>query len=317
MTFSPGDPRVSIVVPAYNAIATIAETLASLAAQSYANLEVIIVDDGSSDRTGEIAREAATRSGGKMRYVRQANGGQASAQNNGWRQSAGAYLGYLSADDVLYPDAVATLVDHLERNPTLWVVYPDYDLIDARSKAIRRVWLSEFDARALVEHSLCQFGPGVLFRREAFELTGGWNCELRQMPDFDFWVRVSRWGPMARFPQSLAGFRVHEGSQSFGVPSESKSEEPLKIIQAYFEAGNPSGFDAIRAMAWAHVLAARWHLRAGRLRRAFGHLTAALRGNASIAASWRFWHLLANGALGRLRYRLLSSTSTDARGRSS
>ena len=82
-------PRVTIVVPAYQAADTISEALASLTAQTYANLEIIVVDDGSTDSTGEIARQAAAKSNGRLRTFRQENAGQAAALNFGWRRSSG------------------------------------------------------------------------------------------------------------------------------------------------------------------------------------------------------------------------------------
>jgi glycosyltransferase involved in cell wall biosynthesis len=308
-------PRVSIVVPAYEAADTIAETLSSLMAQTYANLEVIIVDDGSSDPGVEIAREAARNSSGRMRYVRQANAGQAAALNNGWRQAVGAYLGYLSADDVLYPEAVTSLVDYLQRNPSILAVYPDYDLIDLDSRIIRRVRAPDYDARQMVEQSVCQPGPGVLFRKEGFAQTGGWNCDFSQTPDFEFWLRLGRYGPMARLPRALAAFRIHDRSQSFAIPSEAKSEEPVRLIEGFLAAGADADWNTARAKAWAHVLSARLHVRAGRFRRALWHVRLAWRHDRSVSQRLRFWHLLGSGAFGRFRYRLTSSVTNRAHAR--
>jgi glycosyltransferase involved in cell wall biosynthesis len=156
-------PRVTIVVPAYQAADTISEALASLTAQTYANLEIIVVDDGSTDSTGEIARQAAAKSNGRLRTFRQENAGQAAALNFGWRRSSGAYLGYLGADDVLYATAVETMVEFLKAHPEIVGAYPDYHLIDAQ--VIRRVFAPDYNVRDLVERFICQPGPGALFRR--------------------------------------------------------------------------------------------------------------------------------------------------------
>lgn len=313
MTPTTHDPLVSIVVPAYQAAATIGETLASLAAQTWDRLEVVVVDDGSSDATGDIARSAAARSNGRIRYVRQDNCGQSAALNAGWGQSSGAYLGYLGADDVLYPGCVATLVRILEQRPDLLGVYPDYDLIDAASRVIRRVHAPDFDPRDLVERGICQPGPGALFRRAAFDLTGGWNRGLRQMPDYDFWLRFVRFGTLARVPEPLAGFRVHEDSQTFAAPSATKSEEPPALMRAFLAEASPGQWNQGRAMASAHTLAARLHLRAGRVGPALRHAMSALAQEPAIAVQPRFWRFLASGALGRLRYRLTASTQSSSR----
>ena len=297
-------PRVTIVVPAYNAAETLAETLASLVTQTYANLEVVVVDDGSRDSTAALARQICEEHPRLLRYVHQANGGQAAAVNNGWKQATGVYLGYLSADDVLYPTALAELVGFLEKNSAIDIVYPDYDLIDATSRVIRRVNAPDFDAHQLVEHSVCQPGPGALFRKSVFESTGGWSTSLRLTPDFDFWVRACRSSELARLPLALAGFRVHEESQTFAAPSEDKSEELPKVIGSFLASDVQKRFRHQRAMAWAHVLSARLHLRGGRRARALTHLRSALASERAVLLHLRFWHLLLSGAFGQLRYRL-------------
>ena len=301
-------PQVTIVIPAYQAAGTIGEALASLTAQTYVNLEILVIDDGSFDSTAEIARQAAAQSNGRIDVFRQENAGQAAALNVGWHRASGTYLGYLGADDVLYADAVAKLVQFLEAHSEYVGVYPDYDLIDLRSKVIRRIHAPDYDARDLVENFICQPGPGALFRREAFEGIGGWNPELRQMPDFDFWLRLSRYGALAHLAEPLAGFRVHEQSQTFAAPPVSNSEEPPKLMQAFLAGAAANGWNAARAMAWSHVMAAQLHLRAGRVRQMLQHLRKAVRFDAAIIAQPRLWRLLAAAILGQPRYRLLGAT---------
>jgi glycosyltransferase involved in cell wall biosynthesis len=301
-------PPVTIVIPAYQAAETIGEALESLTGQTYPDLEIIVVDDGSSDSTAEIVQQMAAKSNSRIRLLRQENAGQAAALNVGWQQASGVYLGYLGADDVLYASAVARLVQFLEAHPELVGAYPDYDLIGADSKTIRRVHAPDYDARDLVERFICQPGPGALFRRAAFEKTGGWNSSLRQMPDFDFWLRLSRYGALARIPEPLGGFRIHERSQTFTAPSASKSEEPPILMAAFLAETTAGQWNGARAMAWSHIIAARLHLRAGRLRPPLRHLKKALAYDATIIIQPRFWRLIAGGILGQLRYRLLAVT---------
>jgi glycosyl transferase family 2 len=301
-------PRVTIVIPAYQAAETIGEALESLTGQTYPDLEIIVVDDGSSDSTAEIVQQSAAKSNLRIRLLHQENAGQAAALNVGWGQASGAYLGYLGADDVLYASAVAKLVQFLEAHPEFVGAYPDYDLIGADSKVIRRVHAPDYDARDLVERFICQPGPGALFRRVAFEQTGGWNSSLRQMPDFDFWLRLTRYGALARVVEPLGGFRVHERSQTFAAPSVSKSEEPPILMAAFLAEATGGQWNAARAMAWSHIVAARLHLRAGRLRPSLQHLKKALAYDAAIIIQPRFWRLIAGGTFGQLRYRLLAVT---------
>ena len=108
-------PLVSVVVPAYGVEEWLPECLAGLAAQTHREWEAVVVDDGSPDRSGEIAEEWA-RDDGRIRVVHTANGGLGAARNEGTRQVAGDYLAFLDSDDVLPPDAYATLVGSLERS---------------------------------------------------------------------------------------------------------------------------------------------------------------------------------------------------------
>src|ERR1700761_699938 len=102
--------KVSIVVPAFNAADYIAETMDSLLAQDYRDLEIVAVDDGSTDRTGEIL----ARYGDLVRLHRQSNAGQSAAMAKGWDITDGTMIGYLSADDRLKPGAVSHCVAELE-----------------------------------------------------------------------------------------------------------------------------------------------------------------------------------------------------------
>src|SRR5207247_391526 len=94
-------PLVSIVTPAYNQAEYLAETIESVLAQDYPNLEYIVLDDGSTDHTREVLKKYD----GKLRWESHKNMGQARTLNEGWRKANGVYIGYLSSDDILYPGA--------------------------------------------------------------------------------------------------------------------------------------------------------------------------------------------------------------------
>ncbi|MBE3074896.1 MAG: glycosyltransferase, partial [Actinobacteria bacterium] len=93
------DPRVSVIMPAYNAAATIGSALESLASQTYRDLEVVVVDDGSSDATASIVERIAASSAVPVRLVSQPNAGRATASNRGINSARGEFLGFVDADD--------------------------------------------------------------------------------------------------------------------------------------------------------------------------------------------------------------------------
>lgn len=265
-------PLVSIVTPTYNQAAYVAESIRSVLAQDYPNIEYRVLDDGSTDDTPAVLRQFD----GRVQCERHVNMGQSNTLNKGWQQSRGKYLGYLSSDDRLLPHAVSRLVDALESHPEVSVVYCDFDLIDKHGQVVQNVVSPDFDYTQLVEDLNCQPGAGVLFRREVFDQTGGWNPELRKIPDFEFWLRASRFGPFLRVAQTLAEYRVHEESTTMRPLSYERSMEIVGTMRAYWQhdARSPS---ARRSVARAHYSAAKSHARSGRVLATFAQFWAACR----------------------------------------
>jgi glycosyltransferase involved in cell wall biosynthesis len=258
-------PLVSIVIPAYNHAGYLDEAIQSILCQDYTKIELIVLDDGSTDNTRTVLEKYT----GKFHWETQTNMGQANTLNKGWQMSMGQILSYLSADDVLLPTAVSTSVECLEANPDVVLTYCDFNLIDPQSRIIRRSAAPEFSYRDMVIKLICHPGPGVFFRRSAFQAAGFWNSALRQMPDYDYWLRLGLFGKFHRIPGVLASFRLHTESQTFAKADPSKSEEPLRIIRSYFQRDNiPAEIRAAKneALSNAHLVTAQLHLRSGRIR---------------------------------------------------
>ena len=290
-------PRVSIVVPVYNGEKYVAETLDSVLAQTYGNLQLIVVDDGSTDRTAGIL----SRYAGAVSLLAQENRGQSASLNRAWREAEGSIVGYISADDRLEPRAVEELVGILESSPECVMVYPDYWLIDAIGRKLKLVRAPEFSHASALIDGVCPVGPGALFRRTVLDQVGGWNVDLRQIPDREFILRAALCGEIRRHPVALARFRVHEASQTFAAPREDRIAEYEIAINSFFaraDVPEPLMRHRHRAYANAMVLTARLHLLSGSRRRAWRSLEKATR-------HWRYWptsrrnlKLLANGLLG-------------------
>lgn len=256
-------PEVSIVVPAYNHAQYLPQALDSLLAQDYPHLEVIVLDDGSTDDTPR----ALERYTGRLHWERQANIGQAATLNRGWAMARGEVLGYLSADDALDPSAVSTLAGALVREPETVLVYPDYRLLDAHGVMLKTVRAPEFDYPRMLSTWECPPGPGALFRRDAAAIAGFWDTRLKLTPDYAFWLRLGLHGRCRRVPGVLASFRVHEGSQTFGAVPKDRSEEYIRVTTDYFSrSGVPSVAQDLRslAMSSAYLMSARSHLRSAR-----------------------------------------------------
>ena len=298
-----GLPLVSIVIPAYNQARYLGEAIDSVLAQDYPATELIVIDDGSTDATQEVLQRYA----GRLQSERQPNMGQAETLNKGWHLAAGSILSYLAADDVLEPHAVRVSVAVLQQRPDVVMTYGDFQLIDPDSRPIRRVRAPDFDLRAQAVDLICAPGPGVFIRRSASEAAGGWNGALRQIPDFDYWLRLGLQGPFLRIPEALARYRVHDESPSFAPVSAARAEEPVAVIAAFYSsAAIPSALalEQPRATSNAHVLSARLHLRAGRFSAGLGHLREAFLHYPGNFLRLRTLRLILNALVNRAGHRI-------------
>ncbi|WP_218570371.1 MULTISPECIES: glycosyltransferase [unclassified Pseudomonas] len=223
-------PRVSIVIPTYNTAQYLPDAIESVLGQSYPNVELIVVDDGSTDHTPTLLEQHP----GKFIRYRQANAGQSAAMNFGWEKSSGELLGYLSADDRLHPRAIEAIVDAMAQAPDAALAYPDFCVINEDSKQLRIVETPEYEERLLIANFQCLPGPGALFRRSVWEQVGGWNTELRNIPDMDFFLRFCQHGRFIRVAQPLADFRIHSGSTTYNACNPERADEPLRVIRSFY-----------------------------------------------------------------------------------
>lgn len=293
-------PLVSLVTPAYNQGSFLRETILSVLSQDYPAIEYVVIDDGSTDNTAEVIAEFS----GRLRAISRENKGQAATLNEGWSLCKGKYLGYLSSDDLLDPSAISSLVSVLERNESAVVAYSDFRLIDSSGCVIREVRVEDFHRRRLIEDLVCQPGPGAIFKKSVFDKTGGWDAALRQVPDFEFWTRVSAHGDFMRIPRVNASCRVHEASASFRSLESSRCDEILNVVSSPSYPIEP--FRRSVAMSKAHLVAARRHLNSTRFITALDNIYQALIYMPSIGLRPETWRLIAAGCLRRPAHGLLS-----------
>ncbi|WP_428825253.1 glycosyltransferase [Azonexus sp. IMCC34842] len=259
-------PLVSIVTPTYNQAEYLAETIESVLSQTYPNIEYIVLDDGSTDNTQEVLKQFD----GRIRHERHANIGQAQTLNKGWNLCEGKYIGYLSSDDLLYPNAISELVVLLEKEQSIVCVFPDSNLIDNFSRVAKRNICHAFDLSDTVVRQECYIGPGAIFRKTAFDSLGGWRADLKLAPDREFWIRISSLGRIEMCNSVLAGYRMHPDSISYKDVSENISREYLRVLDGYFSGSNVPKNIADRqneAYGYAYLLLARNSFRAGNIRR--------------------------------------------------
>ena len=198
-------PEVSVVVPVYNGAEFVAEALDSILAQTYSDYEILVVNDGSVDRTREVLAPYAER----IRYLEHPeNGGVSAALNTGIGQASGAYLGMMNADDLWLPRKLEQQICAFRAWDDADVVYTHYHKMTAdgslirwpRRKLRRLAWqrASEHLFETLLEGNFID-AITPLCRRTWLEEVGLFDESLQRMEDWDVWLRMSRAGARFRF----------------------------------------------------------------------------------------------------------------------
>jgi glycosyltransferase involved in cell wall biosynthesis len=208
-------PTVSIVIPVYNGSDYLGEAVDSALAQTYGNVEVLVVNDGSDDggKTEGIARSY----GGRIRYFRKENGGVGSALNLGIREMAGEYFSWLSHDDVYYPDKTEVQVRYLHREPGPVVLYGDYDLIDASSNRIGTNRISPVEPGRFRQALMTDYpinGCTALIPKRIFDSVGLFEEGLPTTQDYTMWFRMAKRFDFVHIPEILIRSRIHPGQGS-------------------------------------------------------------------------------------------------------
>lgn len=298
------NPLVSLVIPAYNHANYLREAVRSVHYQDYSQLELIVIDDGSTDNTVEVLLEL----GEGFYWESQSNTGQSRTLARGWSMAKGDIIGYLSADDTLEPSAVSTSVATFMAMPDVVATYCDYNLIDLRSRRVRTVKLPDYNYELMLAQTSCPIGPGAFFRRAAYIQSGSWNPNYRQMPDYDFWLRLGLQGRFFHLPRVLAGFRVHEGSQTYSMTTPERAAEPVLIVSAVLNESAARNLDSglkESALASANLVSAQLHLRASRFYCALICIREAIQHSAITVLTPRTLRMLSNAAINRTAHRLL------------
>lgn len=269
-------PLVSVVIPVFNGAAFLAEAIGSVLNQTYTELECIVVDDGSTDNTAAIVKGF----GNKIRYIRKANGGVASARNLGVTAANGEYLAFLDADDIWLPEKLSRQVELLRARPDLGLVYTGLYLVDENFHHIGE--MTPPDGRVALRNSLLLELPVMTISMTAalptkvFHAVCGFDERLTTSADTDFGCRVASKYPVERISEPLALYRQH-GEQMHLNPYA--MEHDMLIVLSKFFDGSTLEVSRWRNRAYANlnmVLAASY-FKNREPQRAFSRLLRAVR----------------------------------------
>ena len=270
-------PRVSVVIPAYNAAWCVRRAVDSVLAQEYRDFELIVVDDGSRDDTAAVLAGY----GDAVRVVGKSNGGLSSARNAGISAARGDYVAFLDADDWWLPTKLARQVDLMEGRPDLVFCSTTTAVQTPEGRHLPDWRCGPGDRPALecifaVNAYVAGSGSAVLARREAFAQAGGFDPALGSLEDIDMWMRLAALGGFACLDEALVVIEKRADSMSGNLDvMRAAAMKVMRKNRLLLPADLRGGF---WRRAYAGMLSdyAKWAYRKGRTVQAAGDLLHAL-----------------------------------------
>ena len=213
-------PTISVVIPVYNGMKYLPETMESVLGQTFTDFEVIVVNDGSTDNTREWVEQIQDN---RIRLINQTNQGSASAaRNKGISQAKGDYIAFLDADDVWESTKLAKQLEAFKVNPEVGLVYTWVAYINGEGKSTGRVFQHQDEGEVwekLVQQNIVECGSVAMVRRQCFTELGVFDQSLRIAEDWDMWLRIANNYNFAVVPEALVKYRQHANSKSKNYPS--------------------------------------------------------------------------------------------------
>jgi glycosyltransferase involved in cell wall biosynthesis len=226
-------PKISVVIPAYNAELTIKETIESVQQQTFSDIELIVINDGSTDRTLELLQSIKDQ---RLRIFSYENGGLSVARNRGISRVTGEFIAFLDADDLWIADKLESQLAVLEEHPEAGVAYSWTYFIDEHGKSLfpgTRIFCEgNVHADLLVRNFLLN-GSNPLIRRQAVESVGEFNPTFPHFADWDYWLRLASSWHFAVVPKYQVFYR--QSSRSMSSKVDGIKEAGLLMIEKAFQ----------------------------------------------------------------------------------
>lgn len=230
-------PKVSVVVPAYNAMNYLPKTLENVLRQTFNDFEVIVINDGSSD---EIEQWVSQITDPRVTLISQKNQGLAGARNTGIDHSSGDYIAFLDADDLWEPTKLEKQVHSLDENPDVGLIYTWVAYINDKGDSTGRVFKNQVEGdvwEKLIEHNIVECGSVAMVRRACFDTVGVFDRNLGSyVEDWDMWLRIASRYPFKLVKEPLVYYRQSSSSASRNWEAMEKSFRI--VIEKAFNSAN-------------------------------------------------------------------------------
>lgn len=297
------EPTVSVIIPSYNCELYIAETLESILDQTFRGIEIIVVDDGSTDKTRQIVASY----GAPVRIITQSNAGVCAARNRGIREAAGQYICLMDHDDYWFPEKLALQLEQMHRHPEVGLVYSTFAWWNPDENGVFPApanYRDETPGTAVDEefsgwiyHLLLLdcwvLTSSALIRAEVFDKCGAFDESLPYSEDWDLWLRIAREYPFIKLKKPLTLYRQHPRQGNLIARNIDYRTELLSRAAARWGLCSPDGRCITRRQFKETI--SRYHMDFGIRHLVVGNMRIA---NHSFLKSW----LISPARLKRLAY---------------
>jgi glycosyltransferase involved in cell wall biosynthesis len=266
-------PLVSIVVPSYNRAQYVPATLDSILAQNYKNLELIFIDDGSTDDTAEIL-DAYSKRDSRIQYHHQNNSERAVARSKGMQLANGEYVCLVDSDDVWYPGKLEKQIAIMEKDRDIAMSYAAVNRIDMQGNSLGHArrqhqgYSGQVYPELLKRNFISSVTP--MFRKELVNEVGEQRTDLIPYEDWDFWLRLSKLGKFHFTQEPLGDYRLHPGQSVKNVNAEHIEKVTLGVLDSNSKEADEQTRN--EAYSLAHLRFAYWYTLAGKQETALEHL---------------------------------------------
>lgn len=223
-------PKISIITPSYNQGRYIEETIESVLAQDYPDIEYIVVDGGSTDETIDILKKYDA----KLRWISEKDNGQSDAIIKGFKMAKGEIIAWLCSDDIYLPGAVTRIVEFFKSNGDVGLVYGKSHYIDEEGKVTGEYPSAGFDAERMAVFNMIS-QPSAFFKKEAYDKAAGVDVALTYAMDYDLWLRLAKVAKVEYLREFFSSYRLHRESKTVSnVHALKQSKEILDTVQKHF-----------------------------------------------------------------------------------